>query len=75
MYFYSNYEFRSASSSNLEILSISQMHCIHSTLEYIYGQATEDEYPPQAVRVNGVIMHSKEFARIWNCPPKQTIIL
>lgn len=32
-----------------------------------------DEHPPGAVRVNGVMMNSPDFSRIWDCPKNSVL--
>ncbi|KAK7590985.1 hypothetical protein V9T40_002598 [Parthenolecanium corni] len=55
-------------------LAFANMHCIHASLEYIYGQITEDENPPHSVRVNvtyglETVKHHLEMLDLPEIPP------
>jgi len=49
-------------------IAFGQGWCMNESMEYLLHQVKKDEHSPSKYRVNGVVMNSKHFAQVFNCP-------
>ena len=49
-------------------IAFGQEWCSNASIKYITNQIYKDEHSPSKFRVNGVVMNSEHFARVFNCP-------
>ncbi|XP_065211518.1 neprilysin-2-like [Planococcus citri] len=59
--------FETFTHEQLLTLAFANVYCENPTKSYA-ALTRYDEHSPKAIRVNGVLKNSKEFAEIWKCP-------
>ncbi|OUM61163.1 hypothetical protein PIROE2DRAFT_12878 [Piromyces sp. E2] len=49
-------------------IAFGQEWCSNASTKYIINQVKKDEHSPSKFRVNGVVMNSEHFAKVFDCP-------
>lgn len=49
-------------------IAFGQSWCMNASNDYLLNQIKKDEHSPSKYRVNGVVMNSKHFAEVFQCP-------